>query len=965
MPLVKCPDCGKMVSDRATSCPDCGCPREYFESEKKEDVPKVIFQLAGHQVEVPGEEYVWYAKIFGDFVNLSHTSVNWVTDLYEDSKNIEKALEKVPTKASEILNATIEYAIKSLYSFGIHMTSEEFLEKYYYTYQIDYEQYYNTIVEGYASIMDYQKQLANYRQAQIASRGHWSGGGFGVKGAIKGAISASLMNAGSDFLHSFGDNARKRADSKEINKILNDFYNLPDTKVVLCDSIGDCILQVYFAMTDELKSHGILPKDVFGFDQRKAYTLYEHTMNYENSHEKMVANIVQCIRLWPAEKVFYNTIIGDIYANLNNGDEQSNFYAFLKYWGITALFEEKALEREQTEIEKEFVDRILSVLKGTSLEQDKKNNLINIPIELLSAEERKQLIAKVREPFIGNRIVFLSNEYLLTDVLVSDFFHDAVMIADIKKVENEQMGVIDENGRVLDSGEIVFVMNNLTRVVWNNTDSCDGRNITALVNYGINAEEAEAEWIVRIANYDFGKGFKSNNIPIDILTEDDYIKGMKYLASVCAKSGYVFWESAEANLFLSSVMEWKISANAKELEWISDDLDESSFWHCIEFVREFHQSYLNKLWYFGDPEEKFEPLHDMKKHLQAYGELKLFKNFGVIKPVGFAITDTYLIILTEMEAIKLEDIREIKIADKGQVLIKDTNREYYIKVAGALNMQDDDWNDAVKLQHILNVIILYAIRFGNNHCLMLSDNTSASKDRVEEVIVSDNFDLYMNALGYTVNSVLSIDVIQAQRIVDAVFGFVSKNNFERVTSNRTFEERQNDTNIDMVTVLRRWFIEADKESGEILADSKLFENLPDLQADEYWRAVKAIIQTIGEYDLHEINMGNPTQNQRKMLKTLEKAGVNSQDVVCYCGREKTFSVTGFALTESFAVDYNTKSKIVLADVIEVLSTDYYIDLRSNRTGIRLSIYDDDVFPGIGVTNCISAALKQYIGRLKR
>lgn len=57
MALLKCPDCGKMVSERVTSCPDCGCPREYFESEKKEEIPKVTFQLAGHQVDVPGEEY--------------------------------------------------------------------------------------------------------------------------------------------------------------------------------------------------------------------------------------------------------------------------------------------------------------------------------------------------------------------------------------------------------------------------------------------------------------------------------------------------------------------------------------------------------------------------------------------------------------------------------------------------------------------------------------------------------------------------------------------------------------------------------------------------------------------------------------------------------------------------------------------------------------------------------------------
>ena len=40
MALVKCPDCGKMVSPRATSCPVCGCPAEFFEKnpDEKKDV---------------------------------------------------------------------------------------------------------------------------------------------------------------------------------------------------------------------------------------------------------------------------------------------------------------------------------------------------------------------------------------------------------------------------------------------------------------------------------------------------------------------------------------------------------------------------------------------------------------------------------------------------------------------------------------------------------------------------------------------------------------------------------------------------------------------------------------------------------------------------------------------------------------------------------------------------------------
>lgn len=36
MALVKCPDCGKMVSERACSCLACGCPAEFFGKEKIE-----------------------------------------------------------------------------------------------------------------------------------------------------------------------------------------------------------------------------------------------------------------------------------------------------------------------------------------------------------------------------------------------------------------------------------------------------------------------------------------------------------------------------------------------------------------------------------------------------------------------------------------------------------------------------------------------------------------------------------------------------------------------------------------------------------------------------------------------------------------------------------------------------------------------------------------------------------------
>lgn len=45
MALIKCPECGKEISDKALACPNCGCPAsEFFEEEKTEinDTPKEL-----------------------------------------------------------------------------------------------------------------------------------------------------------------------------------------------------------------------------------------------------------------------------------------------------------------------------------------------------------------------------------------------------------------------------------------------------------------------------------------------------------------------------------------------------------------------------------------------------------------------------------------------------------------------------------------------------------------------------------------------------------------------------------------------------------------------------------------------------------------------------------------------------------------------------------------------------------
>lgn len=37
MALIKCPECGKEISDMAETCPNCGCPRSLIEKKVREE----------------------------------------------------------------------------------------------------------------------------------------------------------------------------------------------------------------------------------------------------------------------------------------------------------------------------------------------------------------------------------------------------------------------------------------------------------------------------------------------------------------------------------------------------------------------------------------------------------------------------------------------------------------------------------------------------------------------------------------------------------------------------------------------------------------------------------------------------------------------------------------------------------------------------------------------------------------
>ncbi|WRS27318.1 hypothetical protein U6B65_13450 [Oscillospiraceae bacterium MB08-C2-2] len=72
-------------------------------------------------------------------------------------------------------------------------------------------------------------ELQIKRAYSQAGRGQWIGGGFGIEGAIKGAVGAGVLNAASGAVHSLGDGIIKSMNNSEINSLEEKLFKDPAT----------------------------------------------------------------------------------------------------------------------------------------------------------------------------------------------------------------------------------------------------------------------------------------------------------------------------------------------------------------------------------------------------------------------------------------------------------------------------------------------------------------------------------------------------------------------------------------------------------------------------------------------------------------------------------------------------------------------------------------------------------------
>ena len=263
------------------------------------------FELLGQHIDYP-EAFDHFAGMLGTYVNSATEACNAFLEMYRANKNLNEVIAGMQNRAAALTNEMVQHAINALGTAGVQMTQQDFIQKYSFQYQFDY----NTLI---APTLNAQSQIM---------------GEFNQRLMMKGMPANSQLDG----------MARSN---------LTALYKDERTCFLLTDGIRNTILNIYPALIAALQENEKLDSSVT-VSREKAAQLYSASFSGYNPD---APQIVQAIFAFPGEKQYYDSIFWQLTA-----EEGDAFERFLGYFGLSMFYPGLGQQRQAA---KEF-DKKLS-----------------------------------------------------------------------------------------------------------------------------------------------------------------------------------------------------------------------------------------------------------------------------------------------------------------------------------------------------------------------------------------------------------------------------------------------------------------------------------------------------------------------------------------------------------------------------------------------------------------------------
>lgn len=438
-----CIECGKKLPDEAKFCMYCGTPIHMkLLSEATEGKPimpgtadmaapmnpygtegtttePLRFEVWGNPVHFHNAvvQNIQYRRAFhknayqqkSRILSYYLEKVAWFNDVYEFA---------IPQSLEYIENA-VDLAVKVLLDNGIYDYSRDSFVK---EFKID-ELYLADIAligKKYDEIEEAWNSIKQTRNIQRNSRSRWQGGGFGLGGAIKGAITADLLNAGTGMFRGIGDAILDSKDSAKINNMKRDAFENFHFKEIIADAVYYANIRIGHFLCCTLAENKLLPESVPIVDAPALRLRIENVRAQLKGGAMSKDQAVQKMTEWIAENPFAFDYYGFLYEIMGNADHE-----------VVSLCDFLGFGEEYRAYKNQYATDLLRQLKSDGIGGEE-----NLDARLLQIEEisKNYDLPELEQKELADIKYAVAKEKALEDGINSQVDENAVCEAQVKDV---------------------------------------------------------------------------------------------------------------------------------------------------------------------------------------------------------------------------------------------------------------------------------------------------------------------------------------------------------------------------------------------------------------------------------------------------------------------------------------------------------------------------------------------------
>lgn len=302
MALVKCSDCGKMVSSHADKCPNCGCPAEFFETvetkiDSLEKLPAGVkeYNIAGCKLRTTQEveNTAYFSQMYQE---IATNCCNQFGTKFYGLRTVEDIINNVNDIAENYFQYAFDEKNRYFQKHGIYNIDKNIFLQKYYTGAMAWDDAYEYIYEQYANIVGKQEELKAYRELRKSNRGKVVAFGFTFKGYVKGAIQAGTINLATGLAHSLFNSIGNSITNAVSEKKLKELHDDPLTRQLLLNGLYNSIIHLKYDMMNALnKESNIKCKIITSDDINRSIALVKSAKNQPSS--KKVDILIQALQV--------------------------------------------------------------------------------------------------------------------------------------------------------------------------------------------------------------------------------------------------------------------------------------------------------------------------------------------------------------------------------------------------------------------------------------------------------------------------------------------------------------------------------------------------------------------------------------------------------------------------------------------------------------------------------------------